>query len=212
MNHGTACPAVRHGTPTAYQAYGCRCPDAIAAQARYRKRLRHEKHSGRERRVDATGARRRIQALMAIGWSSREIMRRLGYSDGSVWLYYADHLNVATIEKIRALYEDLWDKPGPSKWTRTFAANRGFLPPLAWDEEAIDDPSASADLGGDGVDYDPVVVERLAAGADWTAIGATRPERLAAADLMQRWGHTLRHIEDHLSLRAGRDFRRGVAS
>ena len=161
-----SCTAARHGDATAYQAYRCRCPEAKAAQAAYRKRLRHAEHRGTPRKVDATGARRRVQALMAIGWSSREIMRRLGYSDGGMWLYYAERLNVTTVERIKALYDELWDKPGPSKWTRTFAANRGFAPPMAWDDSLIDDPLCQPFLIEDvpSTTIDEIAVERFVAG------------------------------------------------
>lgn len=191
----TTCTAPRHDTPTAYQAYGCRCPEARAAQARYRKQLRHADHVGHARKVDATGARRRIQALMANGWSSREIMRRLGYSDGGMWLYYADRLNVTTVERIKALYDDLWDQPGASKWTRTFAANRGFLPPLAWDDDTIDDPHCQPFTNpGEDTDVDEIAVERFIAGdIDWREV-STR-ERLAAAIRMDRAGHSRNDIE-----------------
>ena len=35
-------------------------------------------------RIDATGTHRRLQALMALGWSSAELARRLGRSDASL--------------------------------------------------------------------------------------------------------------------------------
>jgi transcriptional regulator with XRE-family HTH domain len=81
------------------------------------------------------------------------------------------------------------------------------------------------------VDLDPVVVDRLIAGADWRALGATRAERVAAAE--RAWsmygpqrraakeqgtsdqalpGESLTSLEDRLGLRAGRDFSRAVAS
>lgn len=54
---------------------------------------------------------------------------------------------------------------------------------------------------------DPVVVERLVAGADWRTIGATRQERIEAAELMP----SRAEAERRLGLRAGRDFARGAA-
>lgn len=58
------------------------------------------------------------------------------------------------------------------------------------------------------VTVDPVVVERLVAGADWRAIGATRQERIEAAERMP----SRAEAERRLGLRAGRDFAvRGVA-
>lgn len=58
------------------------------------------------------------------------------------------------------------------------------------------------------ITFDPVVVERLVDGADWRRIGATRAERIAAAELMP----TKADAERRLGLRAGRDFAvRGAA-
>lgn len=60
------------------------------------------------------------------------------------------------------------------------------------------------------VDVDPVVVERLLASPDviWRTIGATRPERIAAAELLP----SRSDAERRFGLRAGRDFAvRGVA-
>lgn len=65
------CPATRHGTVSAYQRAGCRCSDAREATRLYSKRQR----AGRPevRRLDATGTRRRIHALMALGHTSAAI-------------------------------------------------------------------------------------------------------------------------------------------
>ena len=63
------------------------------------------------------------------------------------------------------------------------------------------------------VDLDPVVVDRLVAGADWRTIGATRAERIAAAERLDRTGAASRvAIERRLGLRWGRDVREDVAS
>lgn len=60
---------------------------------------------------------------------------------------------------------------------------------------------------------DEVVVDRLVSGADWRAIGATREERIAAAEKAVRLRtESLASLEERLGLRAGRDFRRGVAA
>jgi transcriptional regulator with XRE-family HTH domain len=77
----------------------------------------------------------------------------------------------------------------------------------------------------DGIDA--VVVDRLVAGADWRALGATRAERIAAAEkAWAMWGpirqaeaaqgtsshnlpgESLADLERRLGLRAGRDFKR----
>lgn len=227
------CAATRHGTATAYQVDGCRCPEAKEAQRLYRKRLRHDHHSGRVRKVDATGTRRRWQALMAIGWTNDSLMRRLGYATCGNWIAYADSVHVDTARRVKDLYNELWDQPGPSKWTRTWARNRGFRLPMAWDDDSIDDPLVFEEVENFTIEeespcqefIDTVVVERLVDGAKWREIGASRAERVAAAQILDlqyiREAAALtsaqladpslprlkrNDIERHLGLRAGRDF------
>jgi DNA-binding CsgD family transcriptional regulator len=102
--------------------------------------------------VDATGARRRLQALVAIGWSQSKLGARLGITPNNftATMKY-DRLRVDTVRAVRALYEELWDKPpiatthrekiAFSRSVRT-AAQRGWAPPMAWDDDTIDDPAA----------------------------------------------------------------------
>lgn len=215
VQHDKVCRARRHGTATAYQVDRCRCPSARDAQRRYIKRWKRDKETGRTRKVDATGTHRRIQALMVNGWSLDQIMERAGYRKSGNWIKYdATTLHVNTAAKIAEVYNELWDKPGPSKWTRTWARNQGYLPPLAWDDDTIDDPAAWGDLGpleviendppcqgfdpaehaGDNELLDHIAVERFVAGdLSWRALSVA--ERKEAARVMQRNG--LSHKEIH---------------
>lgn len=109
--------------------------------------------------VDSTGTRRRVQALVTIGWSLRQLAAHLGMDHGAV----ADiaraacpTVYAATAQAVTALYDELWDQPPPrtSKGERTtitkarkHAASRGWAPPAAWDDDEIDDPAALPDRG-----------------------------------------------------------------
>lgn len=96
--------------------------------------------------VDVTGTRRRLRALLAIGHSHSEMACRLGTT--------AQRLNVVvhdtgpgtvtrrTAAGVRALYDQLWDVPGSSARARAVASTRGWVPPLGWDDDDIDDPAA----------------------------------------------------------------------
>ena len=101
--------------------------------------------------VDATGSQRRLQALVAIGWTTREITHRMGGKDhGTVTdITSANNTTIrrATAERIKAIFDELWDQPGPSRISAQRAAKRGWLVPLAWDDDTIDDPAATPDLG-----------------------------------------------------------------
>lgn len=102
--------------------------------------------------VDATGSRRRLQALAVMGWPTREIAARLGNLDAQTYVYIANGrtktIRRRTEQAIAALYDELWDQPGPSARTRSIALRKGWLPPLAWDDDAMDDPAAEPHVDG----------------------------------------------------------------
>lgn len=96
--------------------------------------------------VDATGSRRRLQALSVMGYTFRNIAHRLGNLDQSTYVYIANGetatIRRRTAQSIAELYDELWDKPGASKRSTCIALRKGYAPPLAWDDDTIDDPGA----------------------------------------------------------------------
>jgi hypothetical protein len=54
-------------------------------------------------------------------------------------------IRLRTKDAIVALYNALWDQPGPSKRTADIAKSKGWLPALAWDDDLIDRPEHAAD-------------------------------------------------------------------
>ncbi|PRY56484.1 helix-turn-helix domain-containing protein [Glycomyces artemisiae] len=130
-------------------------------------------------RVDPTGTRRRLRALQAVGWSQQQLADRMGTSKTVVGRMIRGEngaVLAASVLKVRALYEELWDQAPPGETSaqrqavtraRRDAAALGYVPPLAWDEETIDDPAAEPSTGSDApatADVDEVVVERALAG------------------------------------------------
>ncbi|MEV4287401.1 hypothetical protein AB0K40_17995 [Nonomuraea bangladeshensis] len=104
--------------------------------------------------IDATGTRRRIQALAAIGWTLTEQGHRIGRAPTSMCylaLARGDKVTAAVAARVAALYDELSMTPAPesdtSRRSRARAETRGWAPPLAWDDETIDDPAAVPDLG-----------------------------------------------------------------
>ena len=101
--------------------------------------------------VDATGTRRRIQALVTIGFSQSRIGELLGIAPGNFnRTIKSDRVHADTARKVRTLYEELWNQPQHgTDWrsrisasrSRSYAKVHGWLPPLAWDDETIDDPA-----------------------------------------------------------------------
>lgn len=137
------------GTPPGYQQHiagrtePCTpCRAAHAAQRADYRRRRYLNHG--PLLVDATGTRRRLEALAAIGWPAHELGRRLGISASTIRGTGVDypHCTTATRDKVAALYDDLSMTLGPSLHARTWARKRGWLPPLCWDDADIDNPAA----------------------------------------------------------------------
>lgn len=162
------CTARRHDTYSAYVAHGCRCPEA-----REQTRIRRKRY--RERRqppalVAATGTRRRLQALMAIGWPTAEICARLGWTgrrsrDMITQIMHRDRVHRRTRDAVAALYEQLSMTPGPSQCARSRAAVLGYLPPLAWDDPDHDPAPPVADTARTGRDeVDHAAVARILSG------------------------------------------------
>lgn len=102
-----------------------------------------------DRYVDATGSRRRLQALAYLGYPTRAIAVALGRLDPQTYQYVINGrtrtIRARTADDIRRLYDQWWDQPGPSGRTRTHARRMGYVPPMAWDDDDIDDPAARPD-------------------------------------------------------------------
>jgi transcriptional regulator with XRE-family HTH domain len=145
QNSRDGCPSTtRHDTLAAFDWPGCRCPKARAANGKRQKTYQVERVRGYYRMTEVTGSARRIQALIALGWTQQQIAARLG-----ITVQRLNHLHLrqkfiyrTTAERIRVLYDELSTQPGPSNYARTAAARLGYPPPLAWDDETIDDPAA----------------------------------------------------------------------
>ena len=103
--------------------------------------------------VDGTGTVRRLQALMALGWCRRWLEARLTMSTRTGWLLTrtpGPHLvTVGLRDRVIATYNDIAMTPPPATRyaarTRNLARAAGWPPPLAWDDDTIDDPKARPD-------------------------------------------------------------------
>jgi transcriptional regulator with XRE-family HTH domain len=107
-------------------------------------------HRGYGVRVDSTGSLRRLRALHALGWTQTAIARHIGWTVQNLNRYFIsepDAINRSTAVAITVLFNELQLTPGPSERARRHAKKQGWLPPLAWDEDEIDNPAAKPDLG-----------------------------------------------------------------
>ncbi len=141
--------------------------------------------------IDGSGTRRRIQALVTIGWSQAKLAERLGWEPGNLSaLLRRDRTVAATARAVRALFDELWDQAPPeaghrdkigASRARAHARAAGWQPPQAWDDDLIDVPDS---------ELDAELARRVAAMDDedlrrcWTARykhGDTSPLIVAAA-------------------------------
>lgn len=107
--------------------------------------------------TDATGTQRRLQALVAIGWSQSRLARKLGIQPSNfITFMNADQCTAKRALQVKELYDRLWNQPQTgTDWhskaaatrAKHYADARGWVPPLAWDDDCIDDPTAVPDVG-----------------------------------------------------------------
>ncbi|WP_181785615.1 hypothetical protein [Streptomyces phytophilus] len=124
------------------------------------------------RAVDGTGTRRRLQALMAVGWPQAHLADHLGVTHTTVYEqinHKVDTATGATARAVRDLYDRLWNVDPTSRgvsqrWAdqaRAVAARNGWPPPAAWDDDYIDSPAAIADLGDSATRSDALAEDAL---------------------------------------------------
>lgn len=108
--------------------------------------------------VDGAGSRRRLQALVTIGWSQTRLAKMLGVTVTNLGkvIHGGGQLRKSTVDAVHQLYEQHWSS-GPTPASRfeqagitravAVATQHGWVPPLAWDDDTIDDPFAAPDIG-----------------------------------------------------------------
>jgi hypothetical protein len=167
--------------------------------------------------VDSTGTRRRLQGLVAIGWSFAQLAARLGRDAGNLKRTVASPTVTAqTAGEVAALFDRLWDQAPPAHTaaqravvsaTRAYAKTRGWLPPMAWDDIDTDpDPDPKrpdfavvrnhTELGGEE-HIDEIAVERSLNGE--RDIRLTYAEKVEVMRRMSQRGASIRSIAAHLS-------------
>lgn len=149
--------------------------------------------------IDGTGTRRRLQALVTLGWSMSELARRLDVlpSNFGTTIHGRKQVTAATASKARDLYDHLWDQPAPPSGrhgcvpikARNYAARMGWAPPLAWDDATIDDPAAT-----------PYVDEVTTARDRMSNKGAGRVNADSLTDCAIEWGMTIEQAAVRLSV------------
>jgi hypothetical protein len=160
-------------------------------------------------RVDATGTRRRLQALIATGWASELLAAELGRRPNSLSRSMTgESVTVRTAQDVATLYERLWNNRPPrttseqraaAEAAQAHAAARGWLPPLAWDD--IDtDPTPPPAIAGASQrnDMDEIAVERALAGDHITYDDLTPVEQQEVVRRLTARGRSIRDIAAQL--------------
>lgn len=199
----------RHGTTRGYMA-GCRSACCRAARAKHENMRRLAASRGKPYTVNPIGSLRRVEALMRIGWRGIDIANAAGWKTGEAvtnTLRNRRFINHRTATRIQRAYDQLSMMPGPSLQTRRRAEAKGWPPPLAWDDETIDDPTARpAGVSGSGrprkTDVDEMAVERFVDG-DYS-IHLTMAERAEVARRLRAAGQSDRWIEHNTGIRVDR--------
>lgn len=131
-------------------------------------------HLAPNRKTDGTGTRRRLQALVALGWPPAWIAERLGRDRGNfrVTLLSGDEVTARTASDVAALYDQLWKtRPQPQNPrgeraiadALAMAAQHQWLTPLAWDD--IDtDPEPPTPPSDALDDIDEIAIELALSG------------------------------------------------
>lgn len=91
--------------------------------------------------LTAVGVRRRLEALAAIGYGQTDLAELLNLDRGHFVFWQLD-VPPYRWPAVARLFARLEMLPGGSETAREHAAAHGWAPPLAWDEETIDDPDA----------------------------------------------------------------------
>jgi transcriptional regulator with XRE-family HTH domain len=146
-------------------------------------------------RVRSLGSTRRLRALVALGWSQAELARRLGVTDTAVSRIISGRYEtvVANATAITRLYDELSMVKPPEMTqhqradaakSRARARRMGWQPPLAIDDETLDDDFEGGEIPHelDGPDVDDIAIERRMAGDQ--SVHLNNAEK---AELRRRW-------------------------
>ena len=153
--------------------------------------------------LPSVGTVRRLQALARIGYGSAQLQPLLGTHAGDIRTVRRgryERTRRATADAVARIYDQLSGTPAvhpKARRTRLLAERKGWLPPLAWDDDTIDDPAAQP-CTGTGVSlvkaprFDEVAVERIMAGRPPATF--TVAERREAVRLLTARGYSAQEI------------------
>lgn len=156
--------------------------------AAYRRDLILGRHQPRV--VPSVGTIRRIHALQRLGWTADLIAAHGPWASGDAVAEFTKRprINRRNAEFIADIYDLLSMQLGPSDLTRRHAERQRWAPPLAWDDDQLDDPTARPSTSRRGTAADAIdegAVERILAGE--RGVNANHVTRV---EVVRRWDAT----------------------
>jgi hypothetical protein len=95
--------------------------------------------------IESSGTLRRLQALSMMGWAMPDLARHHGRISGvtlnGLLREERPMVQARTARAVAVLYDELAMLHGPSPAARQRAIEHGWWPPLAWDDDKIDEPA-----------------------------------------------------------------------
>ncbi|WP_299960495.1 helix-turn-helix domain containing protein [uncultured Modestobacter sp.] len=166
-------------------------------------------HRAPHSRVDATGTRRRLQALAAIGWSPELLADKLARRPSSLRCSMTSpSVTARTARDVAALYERLSNTP-PLRATskqcaavhaaRAHAVARGWSPPMAWEDIDTDPCPRPTGVASSPDDVDEIAIERALAGDGIQYADLTAFEQTQVVQRLTERGRSLRDIAAQLA-------------
>jgi hypothetical protein len=140
-------------------------------------------------RIDPTGTRRRVEALMVLGWSRARMAREIGMGETAFKkAVRKERVTARLARQVAGLYDAWWDKNpvehgvsvNAAARVRAEASRAGFYGPLAWDDDTIDDPTAVPIMDAD----EPIVTEGGNLAARWLMGEAVVLDRAARNEVL----------------------------
>lgn len=159
--------------------------------------------------LDATGTRRRLQALIAAGWSVSELAGQLGRTHTNLRRTMNSRTVTArTAARVDDLYRQLSASAVPvvtdaqreaAAAARALAARHGWLPALAWDDIDTDPEPNAPHSRRDPDEIDPIAVDRAVAGDAIRLEGLTAAEQAEVVRRLTQRGRSIREIAEQLA-------------
>ena len=160
------------------------------------------------RKVNGVGTRRRLQALVALGWPPAWIAQQMERDRANLHRVLDAHrVTARTAADVATVYDRLWDKRPQPRTARArravadalaMAQLRGWLTPLAWDDIDLD-PAPPAQPGADDDEVDDVAVELALLGHTVRLAQLTTHEQDEVVRRLTERGKSLRDIAAQLS-------------